>query len=85
MATKRCDVCGDDVRIGGGIADLWNFEFSSTQGMTLELTDDTEHFLCFDCMERLPGDREPTEADIDALRRGRDAFRRDSDAEDDDL
>ena len=45
MATKRCDVCGDDVRIGGGIADLWNFEFSSTQGMTLELTDDTEHFL----------------------------------------
>ncbi|MDR5672663.1 Uncharacterized protein AArcCO_0100 [Halalkaliarchaeum sp. AArc-CO] len=85
MATKRCDVCGDDVRIGGGIADLWNFEFSSTQGMTLELTDDTEHFLCFDCMERLPGDREPTNADIDALRGDPDAFRSDSDPEDDDL
>ncbi|MFW6382668.1 MAG: DUF7561 family protein [Haloferacaceae archaeon] len=68
MTTKRCDVCGDDVRIGGGIADLWNFEFSSTQGMTLELVDGSEHFLCFDCMERLPGDREPTGTDVAALR-----------------
>lgn len=68
MATKRCDACGDRVRIGGGIADLWNFEFTSTQGMTLELTDDTEHFLCFECMEQLPGDREPNAEDIAAIR-----------------
>jgi len=69
MASEPCDVCGEDVRIGGGIADLWNFTFSSTQGMTLELADDTEHFLCFDCMERLPGDREPTGEDVAELRR----------------
>lgn len=47
--------------------DLWNFPTSSSGGMTLELVDGSEHFLCFDCMERLPGDREPTAEDVAAL------------------
>ena len=68
MASESCDVCERSVRIAGGIGDLWNFAFESTQGMTLELTDGAEFFLCFDCMESLPDDREPTEADVVDLR-----------------
>lgn len=64
MTSEPCDVCGRPVRIGGGIADFWTFERGSTGGLTLELDDGSEHFLCFDCLERLPGDREPTAEDV---------------------
>jgi len=68
MTSEPCDVCGRDVRIAGGIGDLWSFAFESTQGMTLELVDGSEHFLCFDCIERLPEDGEPTAEDVASLR-----------------
>lgn len=67
MASEACAGCGREVRIAGGIGDLWSFAFESTQGMTLELTDGSEFFLCFDCMDRLPADREPTAGDVRAL------------------
>jgi hypothetical protein len=62
MAKESCDACGDDVPIGGGISGLWSSDPQGTGGMTLELRDGTEHFLCFDCIEKLPDD--PTEADV---------------------
>jgi len=68
MASESCDVCERSVRIAGGIGDLWNFAFESTQGMTVELTDGSEFFLCFECMEALPDDHEPTADDVAALR-----------------
>ena len=67
MASEPCEVCGTEVRIAGGIGDLWSFAFESTQGLTLELVDGSEFFLCFDCMERLPGDDEPTGEDVEHL------------------
>ena len=67
MAREPCDGCGRDVSIAGGIANLWSFGGDTTDGLTLELSDDSEHFLCYDCIERLPEDREPTAADVDAL------------------
>lgn len=67
MASESCDICQKDVRIAGGIGDFWNFSFESTQGLTLELTDGSEHFLCFECMERLPEDHEPTAEDVTQL------------------
>jgi len=36
--------------------------------MTLELVDGSEFFLCFDCMEALPDDTEPTADDVVDLR-----------------
>ncbi|MGM0398938.1 MAG: DUF7561 family protein [Halobacteriota archaeon] len=62
---ERCAVCGRDVPIAGGIANFWTLDHTETGGMTLELADGTEHFLCFSCMESVPDD--PTEADIEAL------------------
>jgi hypothetical protein len=35
----------------------------------LELADGTEHFLCHDCIDDLPDDREVTAADVEALPR----------------
>lgn len=67
MTTRRCDACDKKVKIAGGIGDFWSFDFSPTGGMILELADGTEHFLCLDCVEELPEDREPTAADVDAL------------------
>jgi hypothetical protein len=67
MASQPCDACGDDVPIAGGIANIWTLEKRPTGGMTLELADGSEHFLCFDCMEELPDDREPTAEDVAAL------------------
>jgi hypothetical protein len=64
MATEPCDGCGEDVTIAGGIANIWTLENTSTQGLTLELADGSEHFLCYGCIERLPDDREPTAADV---------------------
>ena len=67
MTKQPCDSCGVPVRIGGGIGDLWSFETGSSGGMTLELVDGSEFFLCFDCIERLPGEDEPTREDVEAL------------------
>jgi len=67
MASDSCDGCGRSVSIAGGVANLWSTEGDHTEGVTLELTDDTEHFLCYDCIERLPDDRAPTAADVAAL------------------
>lgn len=65
MASEPCDACGEDVPIGGGISGFWSSQPRRTGGMTLELSDGTEHFLCFLCIERLPDD--PTAADVRAL------------------
>ncbi|MFC6989801.1 hypothetical protein ACFQJD_15835 [Haloplanus sp. GCM10025708] len=67
MTTDPCDGCGREVTIAGGIANLWSFDVETTGGVTLELADGTEHFLCFDCIERLPDDRDVTAADVAAL------------------
>lgn len=69
MTTEPCDACGRTVRIGGGIGDFWTLEGGSTGGMTLELADGSEFFLCFDCIDELPDDREPTREDVAALSR----------------
>lgn len=62
----RCDGCGREVGIAGGIANIWTQESTSTEGLTLEFdSDGSEHFLCFDCIELLPDD--PTAADVAAL------------------
>ncbi|MFB6353250.1 MAG: hypothetical protein ABEJ92_04115 [Halobacteriales archaeon] len=65
MATAGCDGCGREVRIAGGIGDLWSIEPGPTGGVTLELDDGSEHFLCFDCLAALPEDA--TTADVQAL------------------
>lgn len=65
MASEPCDACGADVPIGGGIGDFWSSEPQRTGGMTLELTDGSEHFLCFACIEQLPDD--PSAADVRSL------------------
>jgi hypothetical protein len=62
---ERCDACGQEVRLAGGIANIWTTEQTRTEGMTLEFEDGSEHFLCFDCIEQLPD--EPTAADIEEL------------------
>ncbi|MFB6104003.1 MAG: hypothetical protein ABEJ57_02805 [Halobacteriaceae archaeon] len=62
----RCDGCGREVGIAGGIANIWTREHTETGGLTLEFdSDGTEHFLCFECIEKLPA--EPTAADVAAL------------------
>lgn len=67
MARAPCDGCGRPVRIAGGIANLWSFDGDRTEGLTLELVDGSEHFLCYDCIERLPDDEEVTTEDVAAL------------------
>jgi hypothetical protein len=67
MSTQRCGGCGATVRIGGGLGDFWSFERGSTGGLDLELADGTELFLCFECIDRLPEDRDVTAADVEAL------------------
>lgn len=70
MTTDPCDGCGREVRIAGGIGDIWSADQSATGGMTLELADGSEHFLCSDCIEKLPDDREVRAADVAALDEG---------------
>ncbi|GEM_PF-168003 len=65
MTTMPCDGCTRRVSVAGGIANLWSFEKDTTDGLTLELDDGSEHFLCFECMDDLP--EEPTAADVAAL------------------
>ncbi len=63
-----CDACGREVPVAGGIANIWTRESVETEGLALELADGSEHFLCFDCIEELPDDREPTAEDVTELR-----------------
>lgn len=65
MAAERCDGCGTKVHIAGGIADVWSFSGEQTGGMTLEFEDGSEHFLCYDCIDRLPD--YPEASDVSAL------------------
>jgi hypothetical protein len=67
MARQPCDGCGKQVSIAGGIANLWTMEKDTTGGIELELADGSEFFLCFDCIERLPDDRDATADDVAAL------------------
>ncbi|WP_436901977.1 DUF7561 family protein [Halovenus halobia] len=67
MAKEPCDGCGQPLKIGGGIANIWTLETTPTEGMTIELADGTEHFLCYDCMDALPDDREVTADDVEQL------------------
>ena len=61
----RCDGCGAEIRVAGGIANIWSTGGTSSTGMTLAFADGTEHLLCFDCIEALPAD--PTAGDVAAL------------------
>jgi hypothetical protein len=67
MASDTCDGCGESVKIAGGIANLWSFGGDETGGLDLELADGTDHFLCYECIERLPDDRDVTADDVAAL------------------
>lgn len=67
MASEPCDGCGKQVSIAGGIANLWTLESDETGGIALELADGTDHFLCYECIERLPEDREATADDVAEL------------------
>jgi len=64
MAREPCDGCGKQVSIAGGIANLWTLERDETGGIALELADGSDHFLCYECIERLPEDREATSEDV---------------------
>lgn len=65
MATEVCAGCGRSVRIAGGAGTLWSFDNGGSEGMTLELVDGSDEFLCFTCIEALP--ETPTAADVAAL------------------
>lgn len=62
---ETCEGCGSRVKIAGGIAGIWSFSQEPSGGMTLELADGSEHFLCFECIDQLPD--HPDAADVDAL------------------
>lgn len=66
--TERCDGCGAEIPIAGGIANFWTMDSTETGGMTLEFADGSEHTLCFDCIEALPED--PEADDVAALAEG---------------
>jgi len=63
---SQCDACGREIQIAGGVANLWDSTPRQTGGLTLELADGSEFFLCYDCIEQLP--ENPTRDDVDALR-----------------
>lgn len=65
MSKQSCDGCSRRVYIGGGRGNLWRFDTASPEGITLELSDGSEHFLCFECVESLP--EEPTADEVAAL------------------
>jgi hypothetical protein len=67
MSSQHCDGCDKSVHIGGGIGDFWTFESGSTEGMGLELADGSEWFLCFECIDQLPEDRDVTAEDVESL------------------
>lgn len=63
---NSCDGCGEEVAVSGGISGLWNLDQDRTGGLSLTFEDDSEHFLCFDCIDELPD--HPTAADVAAIR-----------------
>lgn len=65
MTSDPCEGCGRDVHIAGGSTNVWDIGGGQGGGMTLELDDDTEYFLCFECIETLPDDA--TREDVMAL------------------
>lgn len=65
MASEPCDACAEEVPIGGGISGFWSSNPQGTGGMTLEFTDGSEFFLCFECIDDLPED--PEAADVAAI------------------
>lgn len=65
MGRDQCSACGETVQIAGGITGLWQQDHEPTGGMTLEFTDGSVHFLCFDCIDELPDN--PKTGDVDAL------------------
>ncbi|MEZ3143932.1 hypothetical protein [Halobaculum sp. MBLA0143] len=67
MASQPCDGCDEQVSVAGGIANLWTLEKETTGGIELELVDGTETFLCYDCIERLPDDKEITADHVERL------------------
>lgn len=67
MTKEPCDGCGKPIKIGGGIANLWIFNHEPTGGLMLELADGSDHFLCYDCIEQLPDDRDVRAEDVAAL------------------
>jgi hypothetical protein len=67
MSSQRCDGCNERIRIAGGISDFWSKAGGSSGGIDLELADGSEHFLCFDCVDRLPEDEDVTAADVESL------------------
>jgi hypothetical protein len=69
MASQECDGCGEAVTIAGGISGLWSSDNAATGGIELELVDGTQHFLCYDCVERLPDEGPVTAEDVSALER----------------
>jgi hypothetical protein len=69
MGKQTCDGCGRRVRVAGGIANLWSFDPGPSEGLALELADGSDWFLCFDCIDRLPDDRDVTAGDVEALSR----------------
>jgi len=64
MAKDSCDGCGRGVTIAGGISSFWSLSRDKTEGLALELADGTEWFLCTDCIEQLPDDRDVTASDV---------------------
>ena len=66
MAKRTCDGCGEHVSVGGGAETLWTTG-DAPGGLSLTLADGSDHFLCFDCVERLPDDRDATADDVAAL------------------
>ena len=66
MAKRTCDGCDRRVPVGGGAETLWTTG-EAPGGLSLTLAAGSDHFLCFDCVERLPEDRNATAADVAAL------------------
>lgn len=65
MAVEHCDGCGARIRIAGGFENLWRFDGDESGGLLLELTDGSEHLLCYRCIGRLPDD--PSAAEVEEL------------------
>lgn len=63
---EQCDACEREVEVAGGVANIWDSTPRETGGLTLELADGSEFFLCYDCIDKLPD--HPSEADVDAIR-----------------
>jgi hypothetical protein len=63
----RCDGCGREIQVAGGIANFWTMDHTETGGIYLEFSDGEERLVCFECLEALP--ENATAADVDSLDR----------------